>query len=479
MARLLIVLTLLLAGCASRTAERLDSDPPTLVISNVSVVDVETGAIRPAQHVLVRNERIVQIGPSRALHLPAGARVIDGSGGFLIPGLWDMHVHAWDRPLVGPALLGNGITGVREMGSGIGRAQAGHRSPLGWREDLRSGAAPGPRIVAAYAILDGGDSTWYANAPFFKVVRTPEEGRRWVDSLATLGAGFIKVYRSLDREVYDAIVAQARARDIPVEGHVPSAVGAWRAAEAGQRTIEHLTDLLVSISTEEEQLRRSIVDAIATVNTQSAAYQREKELGERLLRTSDDQKLARLAELMSRHGVWQVPTLVVLDDPRLDDPAAEPDPARMRALPPFLQMFVRQYGPLTEEERSLGIRRRARERAVLGALHRAGAPILAGTDLANPWVYPGFSLHDELALLVNAGLSPLEALRAATLNPARYLGGTDSLGTVRVGRLADLVLLDANPLDDIGNTRRIRAVVMNGRAFERAALDSMLTPARP
>ncbi|HEX2211344.1 MAG TPA: amidohydrolase family protein [Longimicrobium sp.] len=450
----------LLAACAPARA----SSPAAaeLAVTHVTVIDGTGAAPRSNQTVLIGGGRILRIAGSGRTAVPAGARIIDGSGKFMIPGLWDMHVHAWNRQPFEGISLSHGITGIREMGTGVD-PQWGGEGVWRWREMIRAGDAPGPRMVAAGFILNGGAPDAQP-IDFFKGVPTPEAARAWVDSLAGRGADFIKVYAALSPEAYAAIAARAREHGLPFAGHVPARVGIRGASGAGQRGIEHLYDVLVATSTDEDAARAEIAAALASGESPGAAAQlAEIRLTDRLIATHDARKEDALYRLLRRNGTWITPTLTTQADPRCPgSPLPLPDSASLAGVPRMLHAMVAlPAAPADEVARKC--RRFDALVRVAGRMHRAGIPLLAGSDAPNPGVVPGVGLHQELELLVRAGLTPMEVLQAATRDPARFLGMEDSLGTVEQGKLADLVILDADPLADIRNTRRIHAVIANGR----------------
>jgi len=291
------------------------------------------------------------------------------------------------------------------------------------------------------------------------------EGRQAVDVLERLGVGFIKVKSFLSREAYFAIAAEARLRRMTVAGHVPSSVRAAEASDAGQRSIEHLTGVALGCSAAEKDLMAEMAKAFAARDR--AGYERAEA---RALETFDEDTARSLFATFVKNGTWQVPTLVELRRSALGDPGDETGWSYLPA-------------PVRERWKSEGVSNRpqdgegrfASEIALARRMHAAGVQFMAGTDTANPFVLPGFSLHEELRLLVAAGFGPMEALRTATLNPARYLGREAELGTIDAGKLADLVLLDGNPLEDISNAKKIRAVVVDGRYLSRTDLDALLS----
>jgi len=372
-----------------------------------------------------------------------------------------MHVHH-EFPWTGllDLALANGVTGVRDMNS----------APyvLAWRDEIRAGKRLGPRIVACGKRLDG---RLNGQPPGRVSADTPAEGRELVRVRKREGADLIKVYSGLSPEVYRAVVEEAKAQGLPVAGHCPERVSAFDASRLGQRSIEHLTGVAVSCSRAEAALRKEMsaafagehgYDIDATFPVIAAA-----------MATPDEEKQAALFAAFKKNRTWQVPTLVVQRP--LPTPKAAPDP-RLK----YMHWAVAQ---LWERIRANDKHGKFREsssvyaRATVRAMHKAGVPLLAGTDAGgatNVHVFPGFSLADELELLVGCGLTPAEALRTATLNPALYLGEEATAGTVTAGKRADLVLLDADPLAAIGNVRRIAGVMAHGRWLPRAELDKML-----
>lgn len=416
----------------------------SFALTGVTIIDTTDGSTRTGMTVLVRGERIERIAPE--LKLPDGGEVIDATGKFLIPGLWDMHIH-WYAESYLPLFVANGVTGVRQMFGG-----SLHHA---WKKKMKNGKLLGPRHVVASRIVDGPKPVW----PGSIAVADPEAGRRAVETAISEKADFVKVYSLLPRDAYFAIVDEARKREIPFAGHVPGSVSAAEASDAGQHSIEHLTGVLTACSAEEQAIREATVAAGGWLSQT-----------ERLLRTYDDEKAAALFARFAKNGTWHCPTLTVLRNIAfMPDPSIVEDP-NLKYMPPQ----VRGMWDPDRVSRWTNKGAFAKYLQIVGQMHEAGVGILAGTDVLNPYCFPGFSLHGELELLVDAGLTPLAALQAATLNPAEYLDLREQFGTVEEGRIADLVLLEANPLEKIGNTRRIAAVVLGGRLYRQADLQNML-----
>lgn len=460
--RLAVACLLLLAGC-TRTPVA------DLAIRDVTVVDVTNGVLHHAQTILVNGNHIVAVGPTDAVRVPDDAEVVEGAGGYLIPGLWDAHVHsaanaAWHFPLY----IAFGITSVRNM-----HTNADH--PLAFvvsiKRRVASGELLGPRFLANGALVDGDPPVHGGSV----VVRNAAEARAAVDRLVDGGADFVKVYDRLTREAYFAILERAKERGIPVDGHLPPLVTPEEAAAAGQRTVEHTSGITMGCSTEADAIRADYaryVQQVPSMRPFPDAAVGFFSLVRRALDTRDPELCMTTVRAYREHGVVVVPTLVggVIDPQRF-----VADAKRMAMLPPAVRERWRGMAdgpdPIAE---TLGPGASATALENVRLLHEGGVTILAGTDDGNAFLVPGASLHRELELLTAAGLSSLEALQTATLLPARVFGLEDSLGTVEPGKLADLVLLEANPLDQISNTQRIRAVVANGTLFQRADLDQLL-----
>ena len=441
---------------------------PPIAISRVTVIDVERGQRLPDQTVLIEGRRIAAVGPTARVRVPSGARVLDGRGKYLIPGLWDMHVHTsregrarWFWPL----FLAHGVTGVREMGSYVDTLRY-------WRDELRRDPSAGPRIVWSSPMLDGVPTSWVHGYG----VRDAAAGRVAVDTMHRSGFDFLKVYDRLSRDAYFAIADEAKRRGIPFAGHVPEALTPAEASDAGQRSIEHVSDAfylaclpdgpalfaayLAARSArggENDSTRR----ALARLRTAALAGPAERACGP---------MFARLVA----NRTWLTPTLAVVRGGNAPDSLAA-DPRLRFVPPPLAARWAESRRARPADDVEFGRRIEANTARLVGLAHRAGVGLLAGTDASDEaYVFAGSSLHDELSLLVDAGLPPLAALQAATLNPARYLAATDSLGTIAEGKLADLVFLEADPLQDIGNTRRIHAVVADGRLIDAAARAALL-----
>ncbi|MFN0180202.1 MAG: amidohydrolase family protein [Gemmatimonadales bacterium] len=455
---LLLVATLApSSGSAQVVGSRSD-----LAITRATVVDVVTGDRRPNQTILIAGNRIRAIGPTGTVAVPPRMRVLDAAGKFVIPGLWDMHVHPVRHDLDFPMEIANGVTGVRDMGGSTQYPPPGNwgiqfDSLRAWRSAIRSGAMVGPRIIAGGVALDGPKPYW----PQTLALQTPAEARRVVDSLRAAGVDFIKVYGLLPKDILQAIAERARATGIPFAGHLSSSVTLEEAAALGQRSVEHA----------------NAFDASSFDPAVSAARRPMKEL----LATFDSTRLDQATKALASTQMWSDPTLVALRSLTLPLDSVGSDTARLAAYTPprIRKVWSDRLAGMVQAETAPDWAHRLRlwEHAVRAA-GRSGVKLLVGSDAWNPYVMPGFGLHREMELLALQGISPLTVLRSATLGATEYLGLTDSLGTVAPGKLADLVLLDADPLREITNVRRVHAVIADGRLLVRRDLDTLLARAR-
>jgi imidazolonepropionase-like amidohydrolase len=400
------------------TSQSTSQTPSQIAVTHVTVIDVRDGSINADMTVVVLGNRISVIGPSKATPLLKQAHIVDGRGQFLIPGLWDMHVHTDGDARALRLLLASGITGVRDMGGDVAKLAESRRR-------IVAGQLAGPRLLFAGPMLNGppaeaGSDVW--------VIHSPEEASRAVNSLANLHVDFIKVHDGLARDSFLVIAHTAKARGLPFVGHVPASMTPMEVSDLGQKSIEHL-----------EFLPKA---CLALFDTESRA-------AHRVPPGCDPESLDELLHRFVQNGTW---------------------------LDPTIQSF-RYFAPAQWDAIFAGFREAAKQ------IRQNHHSILAGTDwssfLEEKGASPGGSLHDELTLLVEAGFTPLEVLRAATLNPAIFFGLSESLGTIECGKIANLVLLEANPLEDMRNARRIVAVFSEGKLLDRKTLDGMLATTVP
>jgi hypothetical protein len=476
---------MVLAAPAASAARAQTADRGTIAITHTTVIDVATGNRLPDRTVVVREGRIATIGAGAA---PRDARIVDGTGAFLIPGLWDMHTHLGGAGVATnvlfPLQIANGVTGIREMTSDCYERPGCERAMTidtvrDWQRGIAAGRIVGPRIVASSPMLDGPTPTWAYAVP----IADAKAARAAVRTFKARGVDFLKVYSLLPRDAFFALADEAKRQHLPFAGHVPISVSALEASNAGMASMEHGHGLQEGCSSRDSSLRaeqQRLIDLLISAKEHNLLVEPiyvEQALD--AFTTYDQAKCRALFAAFARNHTAQVPTLTLVESwAREHDPRRLSDP-RYRYIPEFLRNAWEAFADAPQadvpNERAVRAERLQWLENVVGEMQRAGVPILAGTEEGGAsFVYPGFAIHDELQLLARSGLTPLEALQAATINPARFLHATDSLGTVAVGKRADLVLLDADPLLDIANTKRIRAVIADGRLFDRARLDFLL-----
>ncbi len=465
----ILCLMMILLLAAQFPAQTTPSEPRPLVFTGVTVIDILGGKLKPGTTVIVSGNRITSVG--KKIKIPKDAQIVDGSGKFLIPGLSDMHAHtltSTSYEWIFPMLIAHGITGVREMGNNMPFEQI---SLI--RREIVEGKRLGPRLGSATGRIFDGPGTTIPHVS--TIVTTPDEARQLVRIYKEQGADFIKPYNLLSREVYLAIVDEAKRQKIPIAGHIAFSMTAAEVSDLGQISLEHVQiGIFISCSRDEPELRREWQELIR--NGQRGAG---LTIMTKAVATYSEQNAQSLFALLRRNDTWVCPTSVVNRPVELiGDESKLLSDSRMKYIPAstrqrWNEQFQQRPGLVNSPAE-----RKARSDLrlkIVGAMHRAGVRILAGADAPNPYIFPGFSLHEELELLVEAGLTPLEALQTATINPAKFLGKENEIGTIEKGKLADLVLLEANPLEDIRNTTRIAAVVANGKYLPKADLQKLLS----
>jgi hypothetical protein len=437
-----------------------NSDAQRKCIAFVNIIDVEKGVMLPNQHVLINNGLIESITDAAKNGVPITDSMVMAKGMYLIPGLWDMHTHIWASSTTFPLLIANGVTGVRGMFEQMSNVAT-------WQKEMASGEIDDPQLKVAGPIVDGPKPIW----PGSVAVSNAAEGRKAVDSLKnTLKTDFIKVYSLLGRDSYFAIADESMRQQIPFAGHVPNTVSVVEAAKAGQASQEHLYGFIEAASDSAaywfQYLEGGIKDSRLVKRADRKAF---------LFRTYSEDKLASVLSDIKSTNTYICPTLTVNRGIAYIDDTLLLQDERMQYMGNFMKNFwdyrkdfrFKSWTPQDfadakkEYEIKLGIVRK---------IHQAGIPILAGTDFPNPHCYIGFGIHDELKLLVKAGLSAAEALQTATTNPAKYFGLLQQEGTVAVGKKANLILLQQNPLQDIAHTSAIEMVVLAGKFFSASQL---------
>lgn len=453
--------------CLPLLLAALSPAPQDLALTHVDVVDVVAGERLADRTVIVAGGRIAWVGPASEARIPGGTPVREAKGRFLIPGLWDMHVHVnrnVDETLSLPLFLANGVTGVREMGSGCLGDEPGRPCLDGlraWARRVDAGELAGPRLVALSSPLLRSDRDLGGDV----------EGS--VKRFAEEGADFVKVLQGLSTGTYFELMDAASEVGLPVAGHVPLGVGMLEAARAGQRSIEHARDVLFDGFPGSADWR-----AVTDTQAPPVAVLR------RMVDEHDPALLDEIAAAMVEHDTWYCPThLTRRFDAHVGDEAFRHDPREAYVHPGRWDSWNHDADSTLAQDDSPGAQATYEAVFELGLeatrrLADAGVGILAGTDANDSYVFPGWSLHDELELLQEAGLSPAAVLRSATSDAARFLGRETDFGTIEPGRMADLVLLRADPLADVANARATEAVVLGGRLRERKALDELLAGVR-
>jgi hypothetical protein len=467
---LLLLISICLSGC--ETVERMASksaiDPElspkgidqTIVFTNINVIPMDSERVLERQTVVVSEGHIAKMDSGQAIQVPTGALVIDGEGKFLIPGLNDMHMHLDGSENDLLLYLANGVTTVRDMGDGPSVY-------LQWRDEISEGIRTGPNMVVMSPSIKEQDAiTAIDEYRFFSggVVNatTAKKAEKLVSQFAAQGYDGIKTKYNVTVEVYQTLQESARRHGLLFDGHVPEAfkpgtansvcpgdpVGCWNA------------------------FRKLGIEAIAHAD----------EIAE-MARGASQDFIRKVAQEVAADGIWVSTTFALLPDLPQQIYHLEETLARMPEVK-YLNPWI--YNAKWDPKKNEWPERAEKEdmawvplyidmvEKMLVALKDAGALLLSGTDAAIPFIVPGFGLHDELEALVSIGFSPYDALRTSTYNPAKYLGALRELGTVKVGKRADIVVLEGNPLEDINNTRKINGVMVRGRWFARGDLDLML-----
>jgi len=408
----------------------------TLALVGATLID-GTGAPPIADSAVVLEKgRIISVGPRSTVKIPENATVLDEHGKTLLPGLWDMHAH-FEQVEWGPIYLAAGVTTVRDVGNELEFIRA-------VRDAIADGRGLGPRLLMA-GVVDGSGKL----AIGVQRVDTPEQARQWVDRYHDAGFQQIKIYSSTRLEEVKAVADEAHRLGMTVTGHVPEGLNAYQVIEAGQDQINHI---------------QYIADIMhAPLPADASRDERRKAAAGVDLNSPEAQKA--LAFLKQHHTVVD-PTMALFEffTATTVKPPASFEPGATRVAPELAEQLTGVEPPSARSEQIEKMFEKYL--AIVGALHHAGVPIVAGTDQA----VPGFSLHREIELYVQAGFTPMEAIQAATLVPARVMGVAKDVGTVEAGKRADLIVLNGNPLEDIHNTRNVEYVITNGVMYNCAEL---------
>ena len=444
-----LVLFVALAACTEMPSTKSsDAAPSTdlVVFENVRVLSMtESGVIEDAR-VVVEGAQIKSVAAMSDGASPSGAQIVDGAGKTLMPGLADMHVHYW--PETGPLFIANSVTTVRNLWGSVNSA--------GWDEDAKTGAIVGPHHYFSGPLIDGPDPIWGDGSVR---ISSAEQLVGAIESQRSAGFRAVKLYEGLTPDIYRAGVAAAKERDMQIWTHIPGGLTYEEVVDLGVDSIEHLNniqDILLPDGTPPMPGRKLYYEAWTL---------------------AVPEKMTRIAEKVAAAGVWNAPTYMVTlksDEYGADVKAYEQRPEYKYVDPQtasWWQGSVKDIGPFDDTKREAG----TRQLAMIKALYDAGAPLLIATDAANPYVLHGFSIHGELAAFVEAGIPVGDVLRIATADAAKFLGEEEKWGVVKTGARADLVLLDANPLDTLETLRDPAGVMMNGQWRDRRAIKKVLT----
>ncbi len=455
-------LTVVCTACGTPPEpEAVVADVQPVAFINVNVVPMDGEHVLEGQTVLIRGGYIEAVGPVGELLVPQDALRIDGEGKYLLPGLADMHVHLWNEDHM-ILFLANGVTTVRNMW--------GAPLHLRWREQIDSGELLGPAIYTAGPLMDGSPPSWDGST----VIETREEAHRAVAEQKDAGYDFIKVYGRLSAEAYDALVTAAAEHGMPVAGHVPIAVGLNGVLAAKQASIEHLGGYVAATLAEDSPLLRSGSSSGGPSGIAARVAKRILDGEISFSDVYDEAKIAAVVAATREAGVWNVPTLVVFQYISVEEAADLLGRPEMRYVDPgTIASWVPSEDVSSETTRYLRVWNEAKRQRVK-TLHDAGARLLLGSDTPNPFVAPGFSIHQELQNLVDSGLTPYESIKAGTHDAAEFLDALDLFGTISPGKRADLILVNGNPLDDVANVARRSGVMVRGRWLTEDELRSRL-----
>ncbi|WP_330968942.1 amidohydrolase family protein [Lysobacter sp. A3-1-A15] len=470
---LLVTAALLMAPLPMTPGVGVSGD---FLVRNVAVVDVGRGAVRHGQDVVLRDGRIEAVRPTGTAQPDGSLTTIDGSGKYLMPGLWDMHTHALkiSPQYTHPLFIANGVTGVRDMSGCMSEPDsflACIEDRQAWNRALERGESLAPRYVLQTGFKINGGAEVPEGYPAFFKARNAAEVRQLVTFYRHAGADFLKTYSELTPANYQALAVEARRQGLGLAGHRPLRVPLQDMLAAGHRSVEHPRMFY------EECFPGAA--AFRALPDPAAAY--DTALRWRMVNEHDSRQCADLMAVMARSQTWWTPTLQVLGmGARAGDEAFRTDP-RLKYVPVLFTRLL--WTPDADRMAVQPMDADGREQYTtlyrmavghVGQAHAAGVKILAGTDAGDTYVFPGFGIHDELVEFVRAGLTPADAIRSATLDAAVFARLDDDFGSIETGKAADLLLLDANPLDDVRHTRRIAGLFFSGKYLDRAALDELL-----
>ena len=459
-------------GCSQKTVEQ-----GSFVISNVNIVDVEAGVVVPNKDVLVENSRIKKILPNGEVNFSDNTKLIDATNRYLIPGMWDMHAHPDDPEIwrmepkdeekdkLLTLLVVHGVTGIRDMAGDIQLAKR-------WKKLIADKKLIGPKIFAGGPLIDGPNPMWDGSVG----INGPDNVKQVVDSLISEGVDFLKVYSLLPVDIYFELQRYANEINFPVAGHVPYGVTPTESANAGIKSQEHFLEITKEVSTMAAAIKEDKI-VYGEAKTRREKYIVKNQL---LVDTYDEQKAEALYQTMAKNETWHTPTISMWYKNAWFESEIKDDSALYKFLPPCMRRYW-QIGEndhlQNRNEAIIKLKQNQVElyRKMLLAMYNAGVPLMTGTDMgANPLCFPGIGVHNELEMFVACGIPAIDALRAATIGPAKYLEIENDYGSVAEGKIADMVILEENPLVDINAVRKIVAVSSNGLLIDGIRIDEIL-----
>ena len=463
--RSIFLIGIILFQFACREKEKLD-----LAITNIHLIDVVTGEVQSNRVVIIHNKRIFSIDSGKLSDAYTYKKLHYAEGKYMIPGMWDMHAHPDDpevwrmnptkeaRDMLMPLFVTNGVTGIRDMGGDLGVVKR-------WRQMGEEGRLLVPEIVACGPLLDGPNPMWDGSVG----INGPEEVPKVVDSLIEAGIDFLKVYSLLPRNTYFALADYANRKKVPFVGHVPMTVLPSETATTGMKSQEHLLEIINETFSDKNGL-----DQLDTIEDRYGRYAARNQY---MIDHFDRGKMDSLNKLFVKNDIYQTPTLSMWKKNAWFEEEVIKDDSLLSYLPHYLRKYwtvgVNDHLNNRDNQAFIDTKRSLYQQylVIVRMMNKAGVQLLAGTDMgANPLCFPGIGLHNELADLVYAGLSPLEALQTATINPSRFLEMDDYYGTLEKDKYADLVILDKNPLENIENIRSVDAVIKSGELYPSEAL---------
>lgn len=472
---LLTFLILLLTACQSNEAQYENAT----VIQNITTIDAENGLIEN-QTVVIQDGKIVEVASAEEISVSDGNNeIIDGSGKYLIPGLWDAHVHFSYIEELAPSMfdlfLAYGITSVRDTGGRIEFVKE-------WKNRAVANPTEAPRVMIAGPLLDGEPNVYDGSSPgrppLSVGLETVEDVTEMVNRLDSIGVDLLKSYEMLTPEQFEEIMHLAEEKGLKVTGHVPLSMNAVSASNAGLNSMEHMRNLEVSMASNWQELQEQRLQMLEEGQDDPGGILRSRihsAMRETAIENYDEERANEVLQALAENDTWQIPTLA-LNTRSVEKFYTDPEWQETFTLLP--DSIEQEWYTSVEEGAQAEVSDFRAEYSewlfnMVGKINEAGITMMAGTDTPIGLLTPGRSLHHEMKVMVDAGLTPMEALGAATLNPARYFKMEDELGTIDEGKWADLLILDANPLEDIENTLEINTVIKQGEVYNRQALDEM------